>query len=1476
MRRNVHWKKFSFSAFIFAILFTLAWAPAAADVIIDNGNPGTSFVGTWYVSGGTLPYGPDSLWARNGATYTWQMGSQPHGTYEVFMWWSGFSSRSDSVPVSIEHGGLTTSLTIDQSQNAGKWNSLGQYNFDGSGRVTITAAYGSTVSTCADAVWFKQVTDVPADEIIIDNRATATSQSGTWSVSGASGYYGVDSVWSRDGTTFTWWFTPPESGLYEVSMWWTEWSSRSSSVPVRIEHAGGTATVTINQQQNGARWNSLASYSFQAGTPYAVTITSQPYPTSTCADAVKFNFIESGQENLPPTAVIDSISPNPALVGYHVMFEGYGEDLDGDVVAYQWTSSIDGPIGSTSSFSTSSLSAGTHTIRLVVTDNEGALSDEAVSYLVVESASDGLIIDNGDSRTSSTGTWAVSGGTLPYGSDSLWARDGATYTWYMDSQPSGTYEVFMWWSGYSSRSASVPVTIEHGGLTTSLNIDQSQDAGKWNSLGRYTFNGSGRVTITAAYGSGVSTCADAVRFSYIGPAEENLPPTAVIDSISPNPASVGQTVTFQGDGTDQDGSIAAYRWTSNIDGQIGSSSSFSTSSLSAGNHTISLVVTDDKGALSDEASASLLIESTANEGLIIDNRDSRTSSTGTWAVSGASGYYGVDSVWSRDGATFTWSFTPPESGLYEVSMWWTEWPSRSSSVPVRIQYAGGSASLSINQQQNGATWNFLGAYSFQAGNSYAIMITSQPYPTSTCADAVQFRFLGSGQENIAPVALDDSAITTEGDPVNINVTDNDYDPDGTLDLSSLTITGSAGHGTAVFQGNGIITYTPSAGYTGTDAFKYRVRDNEGSLSNEAAVSVLVQTADANVEHIFVCLGYATSTNQTKSNTIAMLQDMGAHLQDGLWIYERQDKTFIIHIVENLAGMKAALKTTDAHVLFHGHSNYGLGAVFATPQEIRNQTIYDILYLDDDRILNTSSTWIGVSVSGMRNSQAYPNWWPVFKDGTSAITPYQLDDPYGDPPYNYYITYQLPGDPTYYKLETAKNAALERFAGSGRLAWYDAAGAVPDPNNPGHWEYYLTPPYSWYSGAEWSPSFEFLGDWAAANTAPGYFRENYYYAAAGTGTNQAIWTVQIPTAGRYKVSAWWPAAGENALNVPYTISHAEGSTTVQVDQRVNGGRWNALGTFNFNAGEYTITLTNHVASGQVVADAVRVEHVENPSEILKADFNARNRSGLEPLEVVFDSEDVGEITSRLWDFGDGQTDNRQGVISHTYLAPGTYTVTYTVSGPLGADTITKSDYIHVGSATPVFQAEFSAATVQEGAAPLEVAFENHSSGDIVGWEWRFGDGATSSAQNPTHTYILPGVYDVSLTVTNNDGSRVTETKRSFIRAVIFDESIDNVVYPAKHYGNRTILFRDENDIAPEEMRYKRLLYVSCSSGLYYADIFQRGIMFYTLATSSRGYLSLPAYLEAYLLGKSDNEIWRTIQNIEPLYDYYNFDKRPSEQ
>jgi len=75
-----------------------------------------------------------------------------------------------------------------------------------------------------------------------------------------------------------------------------------------------------------------------------------------------------------PLAVIDSISPSPARFDEDISFSGSGEDYDGIIVAYEWTSSIDGFLGDEADFSATGFSVGTHTIYFRVQDNSSRWS----------------------------------------------------------------------------------------------------------------------------------------------------------------------------------------------------------------------------------------------------------------------------------------------------------------------------------------------------------------------------------------------------------------------------------------------------------------------------------------------------------------------------------------------------------------------------------------------------------------------------------------------------------------------------------------------------------------------------------------------------------------------------------------------------------------------------------------------------------------------------------------------------------------------------------------------------------------------------------------------------------------------------------------------------------------------------------------------------------------------------------------------
>jgi PKD repeat protein len=87
------------------------------------------------------------------------------------------------------------------------------------------------------------------------------------------------------------------------------------------------------------------------------------------------------------------------------------------------------------------------------------------------------------------------------------------------------------------------------------------------------------------------------------------------------------------------------------------------------------------------------------------------------------------------------------------------------------------------------------------------------------------------------------------------------------------------------------------------------------------------------------------------------------------------------------------------------------------------------------------------------------------------------------------------------------------------------------------------------------------------------------------------------------------------------------------------------------------------------------------------------------------------------------------------------------------------------------AEFSASPTS-GNSPLEVTFTDLSSNLPTSWNWDFGDGVTSTEQNPVHTYTAPGIYDVSLSVTNAFGSDQI-TKAGYIDVTEFTQTIMHV-------------------------------------------------------------------------------------------------------
>jgi PKD repeat protein len=169
------------------------------------------------------------------------------------------------------------------------------------------------------------------------------------------------------------------------------------------------------------------------------------------------------------------------------------------------------------------------------------------------------------------------------------------------------------------------------------------------------------------------------------------------------------------------------------------------------------------------------------------------------------------------------------------------------------------------------------------------------------------------------------------------------------------------------------------------------------------------------------------------------------------------------------------------------------------------------------------------------------------------------------------------------------------------------------------------------------------------------------------------------------------------------------------------------------GVYTVALTASGAGGSAVETKSGYITVQAAPV---AAFSASPMTGAAPLPVQFTDASTGTITGWQWSFGDGGQSSEQHP-AHTYQTPGGYTVTLTVSGPGGAHSTATA--LRVTLPLPTFSADPPA------AGGLTVPFAFTPPPGVTHWLWDFGDGQTSTEQNPVHTYAAPGGYTVRLTV-----------------------------------------------------------------------------------------------------------------------------------
>src|SRR5665648_538213 len=196
----------------------------------------------------------------------------------------------------------------------------------------------------------------------------------------------------------------------------------------------------------------------------------------------------------------------------------------------------------------------------------------------------------------------------------------------------------------------------------------------------------------------------------------------------------------------------------------------------------------------------------------------------------------------------------------------------------------------------------------------------------------------------------------------------------------------------------------------------------------------------------------------------------------------------------------------------------------------------------------------------------------------------------------------------------------------------------------------------------------------------------------------------------------------------------------------------------SAGNYSVTLTAGNQSGNNAKTLTNYIQVNQAVQTPVAQFAATGSTNIVAgSSVSFVDQSLNSPTSWSWSFPGGtpssSTSQNPTVI---YSSAGNYSVTLTAGNQSGNNAKTLTNYIQVNQAVQTPVAQFAATGSTIIMTGGSVSFIDQSSNNPTSWSWRFTGGTPSSStsKNPTVTYANPGVYNVSLTVSNQGG---TDTK-----------------------------------------------------------------------------------------------------------------------
>jgi len=264
------------------------------------------------------------------------------------------------------------------------------------------------------------------------------------------------------------------------------------------------------------------------------------------------------------------------------------------------------------------------------------------------------------------------------------------------------------------------------------------------------------------------------------------------------------------------------------------------------------------------------------------------------------------------------------------------------------------------------------------------------------------------------------------------------------------------------------------------------------------------------------------------------------------------------------------------------------------------------------------------------------------------------------------------------------------------------------------------------------------------------------ARSGAIGGLAVSNLSTSVTGPASVSFWWKVSSETDYDMLHLL--VDGVESAAITGEVDWVQQDLLIPSGPHTLAWIYSKDSAFSSG---SDAGWVDQVvvatptPAPTPAVTAGFYAFGHVGQAPYSARFLDQSTGSPTAWHWDFGDGTTSNEQSP-THIYNQTGAYNVALTVSNDLASDTAVQYRCVIVNT-VPV--ANFTA-NATAGRTPFTVQFTDQSTG-ADGYQWQFGDGTTSTEQNPGHTYTHPGTYTVTEVVSGVNYGSVSMQKQGYI-------------------------------------------------------------------------------------------------------------------